>query len=211
MIATECKQHITPCCSESTSARNVFYSVLTTMAFVGVFCSVSHAFLGGFRLRRRADMILTIDQGCAHQLFSDIDTDSNGKITRDELSDFLAANGLESQDPDLFMQAYDTLAGQHGGLKGVGTTELVQQFSQLIASITQEKAEGPQKRLPEDVITEVKKNPIGKRVVSDFDEDLQEASSAWDQRQAPEKKYLDRGEIQLRQLKEQEMGPTICS
>eukprot|EP00658_Telonema_sp_P-2_P077450 TRINITY_DN7007_c0_g2_i9.p1 TRINITY_DN7007_c0_g2~~TRINITY_DN7007_c0_g2_i9.p1 ORF type:complete len:326 (-),score=84.77 TRINITY_DN7007_c0_g2_i9:166-1005(-) len=200
VIATECKQHITPNCPESITASNVFYSVVTTIVLIfGVFCSVSHAFLGGFRLRRRADMIVTIDQGCAHQLFGDIDNDSNGYITRDELSDFLTANGLESRGPDLFIQAYDTLAGQHE--EGVGITELVRQFSQLISSAKQEKERDSQQVLLEDVAIEVNSNPVrsgrsDESAMNGFDDKI---------RVSPRPATV----TQPRQLKEQEMGATI--
>jgi len=137
LAAAECDGDYTPSCPDNHSLKaNITYA-LTVVVFFAVTSWGFHSFISRFRFKARANLVAAVEAGQAHELFQEIDKDSDGMITKKELTTFLYQSGL---DGEIFEEAFDKL--NTGNADGVQAQALLQQFVKLVNTHNVSKSGG---------------------------------------------------------------------
>ena len=132
IVNAECLADLTPTCPETITFRNTVEYIITVVCYLVIIAVSYHIMLGGFRLRSRAAKVSLCEEGNSDQLFKEVDKDSNGTITCDELNGFLETSGIDGQ---IFETAYKSKMDTDGTVQ---TAVLIAEFTKLITQMQAE-------------------------------------------------------------------------
>ena len=98
---------------------------------------IYHRFEESSRYSRRVHKVTQIEGGNVDEVFEGIDHNEDGKISREELYEYLVMEGLDSE---IFLKAYDELDMQDGVRDGeVNLNDLMAHFEALVTAIAENK------------------------------------------------------------------------
>jgi len=134
LAAAECAQNVSVTCPSTLTVESISLYVGMVAVFIGVAGAGYHSLNQYFRLFARSYKVLCIEEGNTQRLFGDMDKNNDGKISKGELTNYLAENDL---DAELFGRAFDNIAKhQVEGDEGeVDSMTLMKDFTELVVAL----------------------------------------------------------------------------